>query len=299
MSLRSILLVAAAVLLIVGTVFFARGWLEDQRSRFAKAPAPAPKAVVEEVLVASEDLPVGIFIKQRHLRWQSWPDDNLPDSYLRREDVKESELVGTVVRRTFSAGQPVTMDRLIKAGDRGFLAAVLQAGYRAVSIPIGAASGIAGLVFPGDRVDLILTHTLQELEEGEKAGIDRRASETVLTNVRVLALDQKTNDKVNEPSLAKTATLEVTPKQAEILAVVRELGSLSLSLRSLAKDEEELQRLSEGAEPLAEPNPERGTTHTWDSEASQLVAGSEEVEGTVVMVARGKELEKVKIVRIK
>ncbi len=300
MSLRSLLLIAAAGILIVATVFFARDWLEDQRKRFAsQAPAPVAEVEAAEVLVAAEELPVGIFLKQNQLRWQRWPDDNLPPSYLVKGQVDEKELVGTVVRRNFSAGQPITMDRIIKPGDRGFLAAVLQAGYRALSIPVSAASGIAGLIFPGDRVDIILTHTLLEEgeEEGEGQDNQRRASETVLTNVRVLALDQKISDENGEPLLAKTATMEVTPKQAEILALVRELGSLSLSLRSLAKDEEELQRLANGEEPLEEPKPEKGRTYTWDSEASQLVTARGTEDTGVVVVARGKELTELKFKR--
>ncbi len=302
MTLRSLLLIAAAAILIVATVFFARDWLEDQRNRFAsKAPAPAPEVEAAEVLVAAEELPVGIFLKENHLRWQRWPDDSLPPSYLIKGKIQEAELVGTVVRRNFSAGQPITMDRIIKPGDRGFLAAVLQAGYRALSIPVSAASGIAGLIFPGDRVDIILTHTLLEggEEEGEGDSDQRRASETVLTNVRVLALDQKISDENGEPLLAKTATMEVTPKQAEILALVRELGSLSLSLRSLAKDEEELRRLANGEEPLQEPKPEKGKTYTWDSEASQLVPdrAAGDSGSYVIILARGKELVELKFQR--
>lgn len=289
MSMRSILLVVAALLLIGGTVMVARGWLDSQRNRVVATPAPVEKNDAPMVLVAQRDLPLGSFIREGSLRWQAWPDDDLPKSYLTRETVKEDSLYGTVVRRSFSVGEPITQDRLIRPGDRGFLAAVLQAGFRAVSIPIGASSGIAGLIFPGDRVDIILTHTLQETNGDKKS--DHRASETVLTNVRILALDQKTNDQNGQPKLAKTTTLEVTPKQAEILAVVRELGSLSLSLRSLVKDEEELEQLAQLDELPEEADPEKGTTYTWDSEASLLVARPND-DGSntfVVTVTRGKD----------
>ena len=299
MSLRSISLIAAAFLLVVGTVVFARSWLESQRAPIS-APVAEKRAVVTEVLVAKLDLPVGSFIKQGDLNWQSWPDDALPESYLIQGEAKEEDLFGTVVRRSFSAGQPITMDRIIKPGDRGFLAAVLQAGFRAVSIPVNAASGIAGLVFPGDRVDLILTHAISTTKStGEKEGSEPRASETILKNVRVLALDQMINDQEGEPRLAKTATLEVLPKQAEILAVARELGSLSLSLRSLVKNDEEMTRLSEGEDPLEEPEPQTGETYTWDSEASLLVPDRSQMgsDGATVSVARGKELELLSFTR--
>ena len=298
MSMRSLSLVAAAVLLIVGTIVFARSWLENQRSPVA-LPTLDPKDVAAEVLVAKQDLPVGIFITQESLRWQSWPDDNLPESYLVKEDTKIEDLVGTVVRQSFSAGQPITMDRIIKPGERGFLAAVLQAGYRAISIPISAATGIAGLVFPGDRVDIILTHAIEIIGALDEEGSDPRASETILTNVRVLALDQKIDDQSDEPRLAKTATLEVRPKQAEVLAVALELGSLSLSLRSLAKDEEELERLARGEDPLELPEPEPGQTYTWDSEASVILTDRHELDSatTVVTVARGNEMTQIRFGR--
>ena len=293
MSMRSLSLIAAAVLLIVGTIVFARSWLESQRVPVGQ-PKVEAKSNAAEVLVAKQDLPVGVFITQEALRWQAWPDDNLPESYLQKKEHKMEDLLGTVVRHSLSEGQPVTMDRIIKPGERGFLAAVLQAGYRAVSIPIGAASGIAGLVFPGDRVDILLSHSIES--GGETEGNEPRAAETVLKNVRVLALDQKIDDKSEEPRLAKTATLEVLPKQAEILAVARELGSLSMSLRSLAKDEEEMERLARGEDPLELPEPEPGQTYTWDSEASLLVPNRAELdaEGAIVTIARGKELEQMR-----
>ena len=151
----------------------------------------------------------------------------------------------------------------MKAGGRGFLAAVLRPGFRAMSIQVTATSGIAGLVFPGDRIDLILTHTVK------RGGSDRRASETVLTNLRVLAIDQSVNDQAGNPRVFKNATLELTPKQTEMLAVLGELGRLSMTLRSLAKDEAELERLTNSGDPLAEPDPARGLTYTWDTEVSE------------------------------
>lgn len=296
MSPRSLLLIAAALLLTVGTVMAARGWLQNQRSQVVQEAVAAPRPAKTMVLVAQAMLPVGTFLGEGQLRWQAWPDDNLPESYMKQGEVQETDLYGTVVRQSFSIGQPITQDRLIRPGERGFLAAVLQAGYRAVSIPVSGTSGIAGLIFPGDRVDIILSHTL-EITLSEDKTYENRASETVLTNVRVLALDQRTSDQDGQPQLAKTATLEVTPKQAEILAVVRELGSLSLALRSIVKDDEELTRLAATGAVPEEPDPEKGKTYTWDSEASLLVTepGEGEVEPEYMTVSRGKEIEEIQV----
>lgn len=184
-----------------------------------------------------------------------------------------------MIRRGISAGEPITKGRIIKPGERGFMAAVLIPGYRAMSIKIGADSGVAGLVFPGDRVDLILTHNLEK-NDGEQ----HRASETILKNVRILALDSRVDDVTGQPKLAKTATLELRPKQVEILSVARELGRLSLSLRALAKNEAELQRLANSGEPLEEPEPTSGKTYTWDAEASVLVGFPDSDENQVTVV---------------
>jgi pilus assembly protein CpaB len=271
MSARSILLIAAALLLTVGTVFVARNWLENQK------PGPAPvakKPVQTEVLVARTDLPTGTFINEQHVRWQVWPDDNLPESYLVKSKSDQTTLFGSVLRRGIATGQPIVRSQIIKPGDRGFLAAVLKPGHRAYTIKINAASAIAGLVFPGDRIDLILT---------QKVNKNEQVSETILSNLRILAIDQSLNDQTNQPRVGKTATFEVTPKQSEILAVAGKLGQLSLSLRSLAKTEAELERLIATGEALEETEATRGGTYTRDSEASILRSWS----GAGVNVVRG------------
>lgn len=286
MSARTILLIAAALLLAVGTVFVSRAWLDSQRAEVA---APQPKQEGLRVLVAEVDLPAGTFLNETHIRWQAWPNAEIPESYFVKTATTPEDLYGAVVRRGIGDGEPITRRRIIKPGDRGFLSAVLTPGYRATSIKIGAASGIAGLVFPGDRVDIVLTHTVKKESDAE-----HRASETILKNVRVLALDRRVNDEEGEAKLAKTATLELTPKQVELLAVARELGRLSLSLRSLAKDEAELERLANSEEPLQEPEPAPGKTYTWDSEASVLVSWPKSNEN-VVSVVRGGSVQQLSL----
>ena len=282
MSARSIMLIAAALLLVVGTVFVAQAWLDSQRAPAPQVAAPAPKKDESvRVLVAEVDLPAGTFIKEEHMRWQVWPTASVPESYLLKKATAPDDLYGAVIRRGIAAGEPITRQRIIKPGDRGFLAAVLTPGFRAIAIKIGADSGVAGLIFPGDRVDIILTHSIKREDDSE-----HRASETVLENVRILALDSRTNDEDGQAKLAKTTTIELTPKQVEVIAVARELGRLSLSLRALAKDEEELQRLANSDEPLEEPEPKPGSTYTWDAEASTLVQWPKSNEN-VVSVVRG------------
>ena len=154
---------------------------------------------------------------------------------------------------------------MVRPGERGFLAAVLTPGMRAVTVPVTATSGIAGFVFPGDRVDLILAHDFQT-GTGENRVINR-ASETLLTDVRVLAVDQKTASKDGAAALAKTATLEVEPRQAEMIAVSVKLGDLSLSLRSLRREDV----AAGGAADDQDRPAQRGKTYTRDSDVSRLI----------------------------
>lgn len=294
MSVRNIILVVAALLITAGTTVVARSWLAAQRAQPVAEAQQAPEPQGVKVLVAKVPLPTGVFIQEDHLRWQIWPGDDVPETYLTEAKIKPEnlkDLDGAVVRRGFSAGEPIVSSRIIQPGDRGFLAAVLRPGYRAIAIRVNATSGVSGLVFPGDRIDIILTHSIT-VRTGEDA-IERRASETVLENVRVLAIDQRVDENATEPSVASNFTLEVTPKQAEMLSVVRELGSLSISLRSLAKDEEELERLANQDVPLEEVDPERGNTHTWDSDVSRLVGARSGRSSSkkVVNITRGNQVE--------
>ena len=289
MSVRNIILIVFALLITAGTTIVARSWVASQRAQPVAAvqQAPVPKGI--KVLVAKIPLPTGVFVQEDQLRWQMWPGEEVPENYLTEEEIKIEDLYGAVVRRGFAAGEPITPKRVVRPGERGFLAAVLRPGYRAVSIRVNATSGVSGLVFPGDRIDIILTHSITD-RSGESS-LERRASETILENVRVLAIDQSVDEDNNQPSYASNFTLEVTPKQAEMLSVVREIGALSISLRSLAKDEEELERLATNPEPLEETDPERGDTYTWDSEVSRLVGGGRSGNKKVVNITRGNEVQ--------
>jgi pilus assembly protein CpaB len=277
MNLRKILLLAVAGLLTILTVWSVRSYLDGQRAELdarARSMQQKPVAQGTMVLVAKNDLPTGSFIKPEHLRWQSWPDDNAAN-YVRQGNRRLEEFVGSVVRARIAAGEPVTDGRVVKPDDRGFMAAVLTPGMRAISVAVNPTSGISGFVLPGDRVDLVLTHAIKSENSGEKQ--DRRASETILSDLRVLAIGQKIQEsKSGETIVAGTATLEVSPKQVEMIAVAIELGKLSLSLRSLGKTESEDSEYLSGADigtgkPLVAGANPASKTYTWDQEASQLL----------------------------
>jgi pilus assembly protein CpaB len=271
MGLRGILLGVALLLLAVSGVFFFRAWLIAQRNQPATATAAAPAAPAAPptmVLVANVEVPAGTFLKDEMLRWQSWPNNSLDPNYLIQGKIDQKSLSGAVARRGIAAGEPITEGRIVHPGDRGFIAAVLRPGMRAVSFGINETSAIAGLVYPGDRVDLILTHSVGPTPVDPTAG--HRASETLLENVRILAIDQALGHVPGQPSpVGRTATIEVSPKQAEIMSVAVDLGRISLALRSLANPPNEL---TGAADAIDIPDPDRGKTFTFDNDVSNIVA---------------------------
>jgi pilus assembly protein CpaB len=279
MGLRRIIVLLIAVIAAGGTAMYARSWIEGQQT-IAAVAAPAPKETKHEVLVADLDLAAGTFIKPQHLRWQRWPTDDVPETYVLRSARSEEGLIGSVVRRGISVGEPITDGGVVKPGDRGFLAAVLNPGMRAVSVPITPTSGNSGLIFPGDRIDLILTQTLITGDDSA-----RRVSETVLRNIRIIAMGTETGDDADDGrnnEKAKTATLEVTPGQAETVALLTELGKLSLSLRSLAADDE-----------AENPIPVVAESFTWDRDVSRVLRTGR--ISSRLLVLRGSNTEDVKV----
>jgi pilus assembly protein CpaB len=235
------------LMLLLGALVIAIGTALAARSMFAGASAPQAQAATQvtqgpKVLVAQRALPVGTIITADAIAFQAWPKEMVQDAYFIDGEADMSKLLGTVVRFPTTAGQPLTQGALVAPGDRGFLAAALGAGMRAVTIPVSAKTGVAGFVFPGDHVDLVLTQTVKGNSDSQQL----KASETVLRNMRVLATDQSTeNETVDGKTVVRafrTVTLEVTPRIAEKVAVAQTIGELSLSLRSIADNQSELER---------------------------------------------------------
>lgn len=243
MSARNILFLIAAIAIAGGTAFYVKTWVGAERARArVVAPSGAPKAVAATmVLVAKKAMPAGSFVKPDLIEWRPWPDDGVIEGYIVRkrgdagDDDPKADFEGAVVRNELAAGQPLTADRVVSPGERGFLAAVLEPGYRAVSVPVNATTGIAGFIFPGDWVDVLLTMRVKSDDENGKAKT-RYFSQTLLAGIRVLAIDQSVENVDGKPAPAKTATLQVSPKQAEQVAIALTMGELSLSLRSLARE---------------------------------------------------------------
>src|SRR5437588_5130497 len=204
-----------------------------------EAPPPAPVAGTQidtvDILVAKNDIALGQGVSAQDMQWQVWPVQAASPSFIRKSDRPDAvvALTGAIARGPFVAGEPMREGKLIKANGSGYMAAVLDKGMRAISTEISPETGAGGFILPNDRVDVILS---RRDREAEKAGAaDIQVSETILSNIRVLAIDQTLGEKDGQKVVVgKTATLELTPRQSESLALSRQLGTLSLALRSLA-----------------------------------------------------------------
>ena len=243
MDKQKIMLIVGALIVAIGAAFGV-----NQMMRGASAPpaqaAAAPKVDGPSILVATRQLPVGTIIGPDAFRFQPWPDELVEKNYFMKEKTDVNTLVGTVVRHAITAGQPVTQGALVHPDDRGFLAAALGAGMRAVTVRVSAEQGVAGFVFPGDRVDLILTQELTVKEGSAYPDDQLHTAETIVQNIRVLATDQRfaaEDDEGKTPVRTfGTVTLESTPQIAQRIAVAERMGKLSLSLRPLAESGGEL-----------------------------------------------------------
>lgn len=248
MSVRLIVLLVLALGSAGFTAILAQNWLVSEKAQM-RASMPSVQILQSddpEIMVASKDLVPGSFVTKDKLSWQKWPESALGDHMLKKGDVNFADFTGAVIRTRIPAGQPLVPSALVKTDEQGFLAAVLAPGMRAVSVPVNATAGVGGFVFPGDKVDVLLSVMLKP--EGETSALERdfHFTQTLFRNIRVIAMDQAAVQEEGPAKVAKTATLEVTPKQAEALALSIQIGRLSLSLRSLAEEEVILTELQEG-----------------------------------------------------
>jgi pilus assembly protein CpaB len=275
MRARTLILLIVALVLAGGTTMMARVWLASQRQTAAEAAPIAMPMPAKSVLVARGGIQRGQLLKPDDLMWEPWPEGGVDKNYILLGTRTPDAFAGWVARLPISGGEPLTESKIVAPGNRGFLAAVLRAGTRAVSVPINITSGISGFIFPGDQVDLVITYSVQETPKAGVANpgpmVDHKVSETVLHDIRVIGIDQKLDSKAGEtnPNL-KTATLEVTPKQSEIIALATEMGKLSLSLRSLVPGPGETKH--EIDQSLADaPSTPLSETYTVDSDISPLL----------------------------
>lgn len=296
MPKRSLIVLGLGIVIALGTAM-------SLKSRMNNQAAPQE---LSQVIVATGDIAEGTFVhSDTQLAFADWPKGNITDAMLTNLNSKPSDFNGAVARRAFEKGEPILKSQLVRSTEGGFMSAVLEPGKRAVSIAVDSTSGNAGFIFPGDRVDLILTHAVS------RQSIQTRASETFVEDVRVLAIDQMLDNPDNKAVLAKTVTLEVTPKQAEEINLAKDLGKISVSLRSLANDKsqaiaipkpavpnepeslDDLLRAKQGENAASMPTASPPETNvTRDTEVSKIIT-PEDAAAAQVVVIRGSERSSV------
>jgi len=321
MDVRKAVLLAGALVIAIATALMARSMFSaNNGAPQATASAVPARQDGPQVLVATKALPVGTIITEDAFRFQPWPKELVEEAYYLKGKADPQTLQGAVVRNAITAGQPVTLGALIQPGDRGFLAAALGPGMRAITVPVSVQNSVAGFIFPGDRVDVLVTQTIT----GEQDDNSLKVAETVVRNLRVLATDQRTNamDAEGKPDVRtySNVTLEVTPRIAEKIAVAQNVGSLSLALRSIADTAQELDAaiaggdvtLPNGNDPAAEKlalarisqRPEEGRmTYSTGADVSRFERRTMPQrkqpdgvpQGPIVKVARGTAVEAVEL----
>jgi pilus assembly protein CpaB len=201
-------------------------------------PQPAaPQAQLQtvDVLVAKADIGLGQTVTPQDMVWQTWPAASASNTFIRRNERPDAttQVAGSIARAPFIAGEPIREPKLVKANGSGFLAAILPTGMRAISTEISPETGAGGFILPNDRVDVILSK--REKNAALPGSPDVVKSEIIMSNIRVLAIDQAPKEKDGQNAVVgKTVTLELKPEQAEMLARARQTGTLQLALRSLA-----------------------------------------------------------------
>ena len=225
--------------IIVLVIAIAAGGIAALLAGRSEAPPPAlaPVAQIEtvEVLIAGNDIGLGGTVSSQDLRWQTWPAESASSHFIRRGDNPDAlnQLAGSITRQSFATGEPIREAKLIKAKGSGYMAAILPKGKRAIAIDIAPDTSAAGFILPNDHVDIILSR--RDNKDADKAaGADTHTGEIILSNIRVLAIDQTVEDKNGQRVvIGKTATLELSPHQSEMLARAKLMGVLTMSLRSI------------------------------------------------------------------
>ncbi|MEM1044713.1 MAG: Flp pilus assembly protein CpaB [Pseudomonadota bacterium] len=215
---------------LVAALLIAR--LVNQEPTVQVVEAAVEEIEAEQVLVAAKSIPLGSSVNTEDLRWQKWPVGATNDSYIVKSEEPEAleDLTDTIARAPFLSGEPIKKSKLVRS-DQGFMSAILPQGMRAAAVEVRAASTAGGFILPNDRVDVILT---REAPASAQTG-DTFVSETILENIRVLAIDQTLDEEEDEKVVVaqETATLELTPIQSEVVIQAQQMGSISLVLRSI------------------------------------------------------------------
>lgn len=265
---RTIMMIVMALVFGTAAVLAGQKWLDRQSSQRLRdiQVAPAAKALpTQMVVVAALPLKFGTEITKQHLREVAWPADALPKgAFASVGDILDGK-TRRVALAAMEENEPLLKSKVTGPGQRASLAAVIETGMKAVTVRVNDVNGVAGFVLPGERVDILLTRTLDK---------DQAYADVLIQNLKVLAIDQSADDRADKPSVVKAVTLEVDTAQAQKLTLAGTIGTLSMTLRAAGVVEvESTKRVgiddlarSEGGEVARL----RGSLDTAMSDASEL-----------------------------
>lgn len=298
MSARHFMLFIFACFIAGGVYVFARMSLNQPapvvQSEQAGPAQSAPQNSVK-ILVVKEDVPAGTLIAQPEAKFEfrDWPNSSMnSDAYVSEGVSALQDFTGSVVRVGMRAGEPVVRSNVIKRGESGFLAAVLAPGMRAVSMQVSSVTGVAGFIFPGDHIDLLLSHTI-EIEHQNAEKHSHSVSETILRDIRVIAVDQRSSDQEQLPVISNVVTVEVTSDQAERISLAQKMGELRAVLRSMVREDGTAEGANDPTAPDTAQVDSAEQTFTLDSDLSQVItppgisgsaANGSNVSGSVQLV---------------
>lgn len=270
MAASRLIILSVAVAAAGGAGYVAQNMVSTPPPEVVVQSGPQEPAIeLSDVLVLDGDVPMGQVIDD-HIKWQSWPSDSINDAFITRAAEPDAldKLKGSIARVPLYAGEPLRRTKLIGNG-QSFMSSVLPSGMRAIATQISADTSAGGFILPNDYVDVIMTRRSQQ---GSGAG-DGFITETILKNIRVLAIDQtiQEDEEGKKVKVGETATLELTPQQAEIITVAQQMADrLTLALRSITDTQEKPQ---DEADYLVSGNGRRGTVRIIKSgEVSEVGA---------------------------
>lgn len=227
-----------ARLIVIGAALLSAATTAFLATRILNRPAQPVQQVQQKtssvrVLVAKNSIPLGETLGEQHVLWQSWPEGTTNPSWIVDNSgtgIAKGEVIGLLARASFAPGEPLTRSKLLKQSEGGVMAAILPAGMRAISTPIKEETAAGNFILPNDRVDVMLTRRMRS----RQGGGDDHVVRTLLRNIRVLAIGQnKKSKEKGDTAAGKTATLELTPQQSELLTQARSMGVITLALRPL------------------------------------------------------------------
>jgi len=226
-----------------GGAYFVGNNLMNRPPEVVEVQSDGPRVELEEVLVASQDISLGTNIQGGMVEWRSWPQEGLAEGFITRSGNPGGlglEETPAIARSAFFVGEPIRESKLVRSG-KGYMSAILPAGQRAIATSISTATSAGGFVLPNDRVDVLMT---RRVGDGDETNF---ITDTILENVRVLAIDQTIEDEEGQPVVVgETATLQLTPEQTRILTTAQQFATrLSLTLRSLEDSGDQITKSSD------------------------------------------------------